>query len=87
MTRAKLPEGKRVTICAKVSEPTAAEIDAARGEMSRSAWVQAAITLALGGKPARAARRSGKPESRDAPHRCPAKGWCGSCGEWKGSKK
>lgn len=43
------PEGKRVTICVKVSEPLAAAIDSARGDASRSAWVRDAISGRLTG--------------------------------------
>lgn len=41
------PDGKRVTLCAKVSEPTAALIDAARGQQTRSAWLQELIAGAI----------------------------------------
>jgi hypothetical protein len=57
MTRGKLPDGKRVTICAKVSEPDAQAIDAARGDMTRSAWVQLAIADRLRADRRRARRR------------------------------
>ena len=48
MSRPKTPEGKRVTICARFSEAQAAEVDVARGTMSRSEWVRlAALAAAL----------------------------------------
>jgi hypothetical protein len=33
-------------------------------------------------------RRSQRPVTRShpAPHRCPTKGWCGTCNEWKGKR-
>ena len=43
MARERTPEGKRVVIPVRVSEPKAAAIDKARGETARSVWVEAAI--------------------------------------------
>jgi hypothetical protein len=43
MARTQTPDGKRVTICIKVSEPEAAAIDAARGALTRSAWGRGAM--------------------------------------------
>lgn len=43
MARERTPEGKRVVIPVRVSEPKAAAIDKARGETARSVWVETAI--------------------------------------------
>jgi hypothetical protein len=43
-----MPDGKRVTIAVKVSESDAARIDAQRGDLSRSRWMQEAIRGRLG---------------------------------------
>jgi hypothetical protein len=51
MARERTPEGKRVVIPVRVSEPKAAAIDAARGETPRSVWVEAAIDACLAGGP------------------------------------
>ena len=40
--RKKEPEGKRVTVCAKLSEAEAVEVDAARRGMSRSEYLREA---------------------------------------------
>lgn len=47
MARERTPEGKRIVIPVRVSEPKAAEIDKARGETPRSVWVERAIDTAL----------------------------------------
>lgn len=49
--RPKSPEGKRVTVCMKVSEQKAAAIDTARGERNRSEWLEQAADLMLGQRP------------------------------------
>ena len=46
--RPRLPNALRVQIPVKVSEATAAQIDAARGSASAPEWVRAAIDAALG---------------------------------------
>jgi hypothetical protein len=47
VSRPKMPEGKRIPISFKISEPVAAEIDKARGSLTRAAWIQGAIDKAL----------------------------------------
>lgn len=72
--RKKEPDGKRVTICAKVSEAEAALIDAARGTVSRSEWIRsAALATTL-------------PAEEDCPHPEARinKGLCGACGTYVG---
>ena len=59
MSKPKTTDGKRVTISVKVSEPTAAMIDAVRGEMTRSAWLQQSIGVVLGTAPLSAALHNG----------------------------
>jgi hypothetical protein len=44
-----MADGKRVTFGVKVSEALAAQIDAARGDVSRSAWLEAAARGRLAG--------------------------------------
>ncbi len=41
-----------MTLAVKVSEPTAAAVEVARGELSRSAWLALVISAALGQRPA-----------------------------------
>ena len=43
VARKRTLEGKRVVIPVRVSEPMAAELDKARGELTRSAWVRAVL--------------------------------------------
>lgn len=69
VARERTPEGKRVVIPVRVSEPKAEAIDLARGDTPRSVWVEqaidAALTLLAAGQPeprSAAARQSG-PES------------------------
>ena len=54
MARARTPEGKRVVIPVRVSEPMAAELDKARGELTRSSWLRAVagayLVAAAGGQ-------------------------------------
>ena len=45
--RPRTPDGRRKLVTARVSEPKMTAIDTARGEMSRSAWVEAAIDAYL----------------------------------------
>jgi len=47
MPRPLTPEGRNVTVSAKVTALEAAAIDAARGEMTVSAWLQSVIAAAL----------------------------------------
>ena len=47
MARARTPEGKRVVIPVRVSEPLAAGLDKARGELTRSAWVRGVLAAYL----------------------------------------
>lgn len=113
-----MEDGKRVALSVRVSEDVASAVDAARGDQSRSVWLQSAIMTALrdaaerlvaqavsapgsrrAAKPKRitakpapapdAAREvpfSSPPARKAAPHRCPVKGWCETCGEWKPAK-
>jgi hypothetical protein len=72
MARTQTPDGKRVTICIKVSEPEAAVIDAARGTLTRSAWGRDALIAQSAGrapavKPKRPARASQPATTRPAP--------------------
>lgn len=41
------PDGKRIPLAVKVSETKAAQIDEARGDMTRAAWLAAAIDVYL----------------------------------------
>lgn len=70
MGRKKLDDGKRVTISAKVSEADIARIDGARGDLTRSAWVQRAIGVVLGTVPLSAALPGVSP---DAPRTKPSR--------------
>jgi len=47
--RPRTPEGKRIVLPVRVSEPKAAAIDAARGETPRSVWIEGAIDAYLAG--------------------------------------
>lgn len=47
--RPRLPLGKRVVIPVRVSEPMRDAIDAARGEVPRSAWIEEAVAARLAG--------------------------------------
>jgi hypothetical protein len=62
--RKKELEGKRVTVCAKVSEPTVELIDAARGKQTRSAWLQGVIAASLAEPAKRASRDTPAKPSR-----------------------
>ena len=53
MPRPKSPDGRRVPVTTRFSEPEAAEIDAARGDIDRSAWVRSAsLAVARRAQPA-----------------------------------
>ena len=41
------PDGKRIPLSVKVSDAKAAEIDAARGDTTRAAWLAAVIDVYL----------------------------------------
>ena len=97
MSRPKTPEGKRVTICARFSEAQAAEVDVARGTMSRSEWVRlAALAAAERQRPpagsidrqAEAVRQNRRAANGDCPHPKARinKGLCGACGTYVGTK-
>jgi hypothetical protein len=97
MARPKTPEGKRVTICARFSEAQAAEIDAARGTMDRSAWVRlAALAAAERQRPpaghvdrqAQAVRQNRAAANGPCLHPKARinKGLCGACGTYVGTK-
>jgi hypothetical protein len=47
-----MPDGRRVALSTRVSEATAAALDEARGAMSRSAALDAAIAMWVAAKPA-----------------------------------
>lgn len=81
MPRERTPDGKRVTICAKFSEAEAAQIDTARGLVTRSQWLRSAA-LAAG-----AIRRSRAAAPGDCPHPKARviKGFCGACGTHVGA--
>ena len=64
MARPLTADGKRVTVCAKVSEAQASAMDTARGTLTRSAWVASLIAAALD---------TGKPERRGIPAKQPAR--------------
>ena len=51
VARKQTPEGKRVTMGVKFSEPEAEAIDAARGNVNRSEWLRTAALAALGRQP------------------------------------
>jgi hypothetical protein len=61
-------DGRRVTLAVKVSEGTAAAVDEARGELSRSAWLHAVLSATLGvpdaGVAGLAAAHGSSPERR-----------------------
>jgi hypothetical protein len=84
MTRKKTPDGKRVLMAAKVSEPVAAAVDAARGMQTRSAWIQDAIAAKLAGEvktaPAVPARAVSAPYVCPHPKARVIKGRCWACG-------
>jgi len=85
MARERTPEGKRVVIPVRVSEPKAAAIDAARGDTARSVWVEGAIDAELArldaaSRPAPAVRQ-GKPDDCPHPKARVIKGFCYACGK------
>lgn len=47
MARPKNPDGKRVTMSTRFSEPEAERIDAARGDLDRSEWLRSAALASL----------------------------------------
>jgi len=46
MTRTPSPDSKRVLVAFRISESQAAQIDAARGALSRAAWAQGLVARA-----------------------------------------
>ena len=96
MARERTPEGKRVVIPVRVSEPKAAAIDKARGETPRSVWVEAAIDERLERlgqaeyeHQMAAARRLESRDRTGCPHPKARinKGLCGACGTYVGTKE
>jgi hypothetical protein len=92
MARERTPEGKRVVIPVRVSEPKAEAIDKARGETPRSVWVEGAIDAELSrfdrdGQPVASTAHTdvgtgaAEPAS-EAPceHRIPPGSFCTRCG-------
>ena len=57
MAGKKTPDGRRVTVCTKLSEAQAAALDHARGEQSRSAWVYSVIMERLDPAPREVTRK------------------------------
>lgn len=53
MARKQTPDGRRVTVCAKLSEPEAAAVDTARGTLTRGTWLRMAALAYLGTDPGR----------------------------------
>ena len=98
MARPKTPEGKRVTICIKVSEEQAALIDTARGNRDRSEWGRDALLSAAQrqhppaghvDRQAPAVRQNRAAANGDCPHPKARinKGLCGACGTYVGTTK
>ena|ERR1035441_2981114 len=78
MPRPKSPNGRCVPMSLRFSEPEAAEIDAARGPVDRSAWMRSACLIVARGeesgpsrrvseRPGRAYQYTGTPERVYAP--------------------
>jgi hypothetical protein len=97
MGRQRQPDGRRVTVSTKLSDAETAALDAARGLVTRGAWLRGAAMAAAEqqtppGPPARPLhaadngtdREADSGQSGGASHRCPVKGWCADCQEWKG---
>jgi len=97
MPRRLTPTGRRVVVPVRVSEDTARQIDAARGEVSRSEWLHRAALAALSGQPPAAAPPVRQPAASTAPqapapghphagHQTTANGTgrehCSTCGTW-----
>lgn len=61
-----MADGKSVTLTVKVPESLAAAVDEHRGEVSRSAWLQALITAELAGAQPIGRRVLAKPGGRKA---------------------
>lgn len=79
MPRPKSPDGKRVPMSTRFSEPESAEIDAARGSMERGPWLRLAALTALERqqKPSVPAARQAKPGA--CPHRLLSGAYCKIC--------
>ena len=68
MARKKTADGRRVTVCLKLSEPEAAQVDQARGKTTRGAWARAAVLAAIVAEPSsRPARKSQTPAKTTTP--------------------
>ena len=82
MARHESADSKRVTIGAKLSASEAAAVEAARGGLTRSAWVRLAVLAALAGPPEqrreveRPALARRQPEPRATPPAARRKGDC-----------
>ena len=98
MARPKTLQGKRVTICIKVSEEQATLIDAARGIRDLSAWGRDALLAAAErqhppaghvDRQAQAVRQNRAAANGDCPHPKARinKGLCGACGTYVGTTK
>jgi hypothetical protein len=97
VSKPRTPDGKRVTVCIKLSEQDAAAIDKARGDRSRSDWGRAALLAAASPEPRKTEiiplapkvviSRSGRSRpGADCPHPKAriAKGLCNACGTYVG---
>jgi hypothetical protein len=98
MSKPKSPDGKRVTMGVRFSEPDAKAIDAARGTVSRSEWLRGVALAAVSGgqsAPARTMPAVSEPVNRFTGPREPSggcphpkarihKGLCGACGTYVG---
>ena len=63
MPRPRSPDGRRVPVSLRFSESEAAEIDAARGPVDRSAWMRSACLIVARGEESGPSRRvSERPE-------------------------
>ena len=63
MPRPRSPDGRRVPVSLRFSESEAAEIDAARGPVDRSAWMRSACLIVARGEESGSSRRvSERPE-------------------------
>ena len=96
--RPKEPEGKRHTICTKLSDSELEAIEAARGSTDRSEWVRLALLAAAERQqpfPGSADRQAGAVRENlaalkgDCPHPSARinKGLCGACGTYVGKRE
>jgi hypothetical protein len=89
MARPKTPQGRRVTICAKVNEAEAAAIDLARGAEDLGTWLRrVALAAAERQQPpgGHAERQNQAGAQGDCPHPKAriTKGLCNACGTYVG---